>query len=207
MSCPRALGLLLVAALLAQGPLLAGPRGGRSEGRGFGPTRHFEAREVPVMPRFQAAPRIQAAPSVRLAEPPRSFARPPLAGNNWVPRTLVVPGADIRPVRLFGFATYGWGFRPLYWSPAWGWGFGWGYDPGYWGYYDTAREGRVQIKTNRKDAVVNINGAYAGTAGDLKSIWLEPGTYDFDIRVSGAEPFNTRIYVLAGKTVKLRPEF
>ncbi len=38
--------------------------------------------------------------------------------------------------------------------------------------------GEVKLNTNLKDAEVYIDSAYAGKAGDLKSLWIEPGAYE-----------------------------
>jgi hypothetical protein len=40
----------------------------------------------------------------------------------------------------------------------------------------------------------------------LKSIDLLPGNYTIDIREPGHDPFTAKIYVVAGKTTRLRPE-
>jgi hypothetical protein len=201
MSCPKIVGYIFVAALLAQGPLLAGSRPSRFGGHFSAPAFHAPAMTMPriqAAPRFEATRRFQAAP-MRQAVPRRQPVR-----DDWA-RGVVRDRDDFHPV--YAHAGWGWGFGP-YWSPAWAWGWGWGpYYPAYWGYFDTQQRGRVEIKTDRKDATVMINGAYAGTAGELKSIWLEPGAYDFEISVPNAKPFTTHVYVLAGKTLKLRPVF
>ena len=95
----------------------------------------------------------------------------------------------------------------------WGW-----YGP-YYGYYGPygfygpyrpyvySNVGEVKLDTKVKDAEVFINGAYAGTAGKLKSMWLRPDTYDLEIRAPGRAPYDERIYVVAGKTLHVRPDF
>ena len=57
-----------------------------------------------------------------------------------------------------------------------------------------------------KDAEVFINGAYAGTAGKLKSMWLRPDAYDLEIRAPGRTPYAERIYVVAGKTLHVHAD-
>jgi len=89
----------------------------------------------------------------------------------------------------------------------WGW-----YDPyfyGPWGFYPTyySNSGLVELKTNVKDADVFINGAYAGKAGKLKSLWLSPNTYTLEIRAPGQAPFAEKIYVVPGKTLKVQADF
>lgn len=62
-------------------------------------------------------------------------------------------------------------------------------------------KGQIQLKADPKDAAVYIDGAYAGTAKQLKNIWLDPGAYDLSVRAAGREPFQQRLYVLTGKTL------
>jgi hypothetical protein len=91
-----------------------------------------------------------------------------------------------------GFAPYGW------------------YGPGY-GYYPWTgaaipNAGEVKIDTKVKDADVLINGSLAGTTGHLKSMYMRAGSYDIQIRAAGQPAFEQKIYVVAGKTVKLHPD-
>lgn len=73
-------------------------------------------------------------------------------------------------------------------------------------YYPSPREenmGQVRLSTGEKDAAIFIDGAYAGLAKDLRTIWLTPHAYDFELRPIGATPVHQRVYVLSGKTVKV----
>ena len=104
------------------------------------------------------------------------------------------------------------GYRPLFWNS-----FGpycspffdlYAYSPiGYPGYYPGFARGpnmgEVKLHADDKKAEVFVNGAYAGVAEDLKSMWLEPGAYDLEVRVANRAPFNRRVYVLSGKTLKI----
>jgi hypothetical protein len=79
-------------------------------------------------------------------------------------------------------------------------------------------KGKVELAVLPKTADVYIDGAYAGAAGDLKKIWLSPGAYDLEISLSpqhtntarvgdpvpGSTPFHQRIYVLSGKSLKIK---
>ena len=94
-------------------------------------------------------------------------------------------------------------------------GLGW-YDPyyygGMYGPYEVypsvhSNKGEIQLKTNVKDAEVFINGAFAGKAGKLKSMWLRPDTYSLEVRAPGSAPYTQRIYVVEGKTIKLEAYF
>ena len=100
-------------------------------------------------------------------------------------------------VRVFvGRPYYGGWYRP-YWGPYWG--------PSY-GYYQNPNAGEVKLETKVKDAQVFINGAYAGTTHQNKSMYLRPGNYNIEIREAGRTQFAERVFVVAGKTLHLHPE-
>jgi hypothetical protein len=107
------------------------------------------------------------------------------------------------PAAIRGFVGVGVG-RPYYggfYSPYWGWG------PAYGGYYyGHPNAGEVKLDTKVKDAQVFINGAYAGTTHEAKSMYLRPGTYNVEIRESGHTQYAEKVYVVAGKTLHLHPE-
>jgi len=93
-------------------------------------------------------------------------------------------------------------------------GGGFGYGPGYWGgpgYYSpyafgTPNAGELKLDTNVKEAEVFINGAFAGTAGKLKTMYMHPGTYNVELRAPGRTRFQEKVYIVAGKTLKLHPD-
>jgi hypothetical protein len=93
-----------------------------------------------------------------------------------------------------GRPYYG-GFYQPYWGPYWG--------PAYTGY---ANAGEVKLDTKVKDAQVFINGAYAGTTKENKSMHLRPGSYNMEIREAGRTQYAEKVYVVAGKTLHLHPE-
>ena len=66
------------------------------------------------------------------------------------------------------------------------WGSYWG-PSGYYGYFPNS--GEVKLDTKIKDAQVFINGAYAGTTHDNKTMHLRPGSYNIAIRENGQTPF------------------
>jgi PEGA domain len=103
-------------------------------------------------------------------------------------RGFVVVG---RPHYYYG----GW-YNP-YWGPYWA---------PYGGYYAHPNSGEVKLDTKVKDAQVFINGAYAGTTRQNKSMYLRPGSYNIEIREAGRTRYAERVYVVAGKTLRLRPE-
>jgi len=87
---------------------------------------------------------------------------------------------------------------------------------GYYGPYDapwytpilfgepSPDRGIVKLQNAEKTAGIYIDQAFAGTAKDLRTIYLDPGAYDFEIRSDGKDPVYKRVYVLSGKTVKIK---
>lgn len=86
---------------------------------------------------------------------------------------------------------YGPGFYGAYWAPG--------------PYYGYPNGGEVKLDTKVKDAQVFLNGAYAGTTKDNKTMHLRPGSYTIEIREAGQTRFNEQVYVAAGKTVHISP--
>ncbi|HEY1754124.1 MAG TPA: PEGA domain-containing protein [Bryobacteraceae bacterium] len=111
--------------------------------------------------------------------------------------TPMTASAGIRVgVALGGPAFY----APGWYSPFWG---------AYWGpgpYYGYPNSGEVKLDTKVKDAQVFINGSYAGTTKENKTMHLRPGNYNIEIREGGQTPFSEQVYVAAGKTIHLQPE-
>jgi len=81
-----------------------------------------------------------------------------------------------------------------YWSP-------WGYGP--YDYYPNS--GEVKLDTKVRDAQVFIDGAYAGTTHDNRTMHLRPGSYNIEIREVGRTAFSQKLFVVAGKTLHLHP--
>ena|SRR5215469_9336248 len=105
--------------------------------------------------------------------------------------------AAIRGAIVVGH-PYAVGWYAPFWGPYWG---------GYWGpYYAYPNSGEVKVDTKVKDAQVFINGAYAGTTHENKTMHLRPGSYSIEIREDGQTHFSQRVYVAAGKTLHLHPE-
>jgi hypothetical protein len=91
-------------------------------------------------------------------------------------------------------------YGPGYYNPFWA---------SYWGsgpYYGYPNAGEVKLDTKVKDAQVFINGAYAGTTKENKTMHLRPGDYNIEIREGGQSAFNEQVYVAAGKTIHLEPQ-
>jgi hypothetical protein len=103
--------------------------------------------------------------------------------------------------RVGVFMGGGYGFAPMGW-------YGYGYGPYSYGpYYGVPNVGQVKLDTHVKDAQVFVDGAYAGTSGKLKTMWMRPGTYTIEMRAAGHPQFAEKIYVVAGKTVHVEPGF
>lgn len=109
----------------------------------------------------------------------------------------LAPMSASAAVRVFVGGGYGW-YAP-YWGPYWGYGY-----PGP--YYAFPNSGEVKIDTKVKDAQVFINGAYAGTTHENKTMHLRPGSYSIEVRDNGRTAFSQRVYVAAGKTMHIHPE-
>jgi len=103
--------------------------------------------------------------------------------------------------RVFIGGYYGGYYGPGWYAPYWG---------PYWGpygyYYGFPNAGEVKIDTKVKDAQVFINGAYAGTTKENKTMHLRPGSYNIEIRENGTTPFSQQVFVASGKTLHLHPE-
>ena len=109
----------------------------------------------------------------------------------------VSASAAVRGFVVVGRPYYGGFYRP-FWGPYWG--------PAYGGYYANPNAGEIKLDTRVKDAQVFINGAFAGTTHQNKSMYLRPGSYNIEIREGGSPHFTERVYVVAGKTLHLHPE-
>ncbi|HLH41277.1 MAG TPA: PEGA domain-containing protein [Bryobacteraceae bacterium] len=91
-------------------------------------------------------------------------------------------------------------YGPVWYRPFWA---------GYWGpgpYYVFPNSGAVKLDTKVKDAQVFINGAYAGTTKENKTMHLRPGSYSIEIREAGQTRLSQQVYIAAGKTIHLHPE-
>ena len=119
---------------------------------------------------------------------------------------FIVPIASARPHVFIRGGFYG----PAYWGPAW-YGPGWVYGPGYYwgpgyGYAPGPASGSVKIDTKAKDALVYVDGGYAGTVGNLKTFHLKAGEHDIELRdPSGHAYYQEHVNMLASKTLDLNP--
>jgi len=81
-----------------------------------------------------------------------------------------------------------------------------------WGFYSlnptpdlvySETKGEVRLTGAPKTAKIYLDGAYAGTADQLKHMWLDPGAYDLAVSAPGRATFRERLYILSGKVLKI----
>ena len=105
--------------------------------------------------------------------------------------TLTPMTASAARVVIMGGPAFGAGFYGSYGVPVYA-------NP-------SARLGEVKIETKLKDAEVFIDGAFAGTTKEAKTLRLRPGTYNIEVRHSGEPTLNEKVFVVAGRTIHLHP--
>jgi hypothetical protein len=110
--------------------------------------------------------------------------------------TMIPMTASAARVVVFG----GYGYHPGFYGGYYG-------DPYFWGpaYPAYPVTGEVKIETKLKDDELFINGAFAGTTKESKTLHLRPGTYNIEVRHLGESVLNERVFVAAGKTLHLHP--
>jgi hypothetical protein len=119
---------------------------------------------------------------------------------------IIVPAASAQR-GFYGRGYYGGGWG--WYGP--GWGYGWygpygGYPYGYgYGYYGSGpRFGDVKILDAGKDAMVYVDGGYAGKVRDLKKFRLSTGDHNIELRDPSGHPFyQEKVDVLPGKTLEI----
>jgi len=104
------------------------------------------------------------------------------------------------PIRTPGYFSY---YYPYDWSwDRWGWGnYWWPYYNEPYGYQPDT--GKIKLEQVDKNDQVYVNGAFAGDAGHLKTMHLPAGSYSVEVKHDGKNVINERVYVTAGKTIKL----
>lgn len=106
------------------------------------------------------------------------------------------------------FGPSPWGYGPGFYRPWWGM-----YDP-FWtssfihpalygGFYNGPNMGQIRLEAP-KDASVYLDGAFAGVAEKLKTIPLEPGIYELEVKGASGGEFRKKVYILSGKTLNIR---
>ena len=117
-----------------------------------------------------------------------AVAQPLLGAQRFVRR--VPPVIVVQP--HYGFA------------PAWhyGWHDPWWNRPTY--VVPPSNTGEVKIDTHMKDALVYVDGGYAGVSGKLKHFDLRPGNHDIELRdSSGRTIYHQRVQVILDKTTEI----
>jgi hypothetical protein len=106
----------------------------------------------------------------------------------------------------FGGRYWGSWYDPWYGSP-------WFYPPYFHpaflgGFARGPAMGEIKLQSEERDAEVFLDGAYAGTVRERRSMWLEPGAYNLEVRAANRRPYARRVYVLSGRTLRIsaRPD-
>jgi PEGA domain-containing protein len=118
----------------------------------------------------------------------RSYWGGPFVGFGYYPYRYYSPFYD--PF----YGPYYWPYYRSFYGPAYPSAY---YGPGY-------GRGEVKLSVDPKYAKVYVDGAFAGRAEDLKHIYLKPGTYTLSVQAQGHETYTEKIYVLSGKTLKIK---
>jgi hypothetical protein len=105
----------------------------------------------------------------------------------------------------YGFYGPGWFYGPSFY---WGWGpgyYGYGYGSGYGEGYSNGT-GHVKLDMQAKDALVYVDGGYAGLSGKLKDFPLKAGNHKIELRdPSGHTFYQQSINVIPGRTIDVNP--
>lgn len=117
--------------------------------------------------------------------------------------TLLLAGAMLSLAPLGASAAV----RVFVGGPAFGYGFYGPYaGPGFYGpYAPHVNAGTLKIDSKATDAQVFVNGAYAGTVKDNKTMHLREGSYNIEIRHAGQTTFNESVYITPGKALHIAP--
>lgn len=108
-----------------------------------------------------------------------------------IDREVIVTAAPAVSTELFdGYQLYWTG----YWGPSWT-------GPAY----IYPRSGEVTLDTGGREAAVFINGSYAGTTQENKTMRLRPGCYRIQLRAGSETLYLEHVFVVTGKTIRLRP--
>jgi hypothetical protein len=107
------------------------------------------------------------------------------------------------PYPLFGVYPYGLAYPAFFCDPFWCAPASL-LNPFYSGSLAYAEDkGEIKLTADPKTAEVYIDGAYAGTADHLKTMWLDSGAYDLSLSANGRKGFHQRIYILGRRSLKI----
>ena len=91
-------------------------------------------------------------------------------------------------------------YDPFFWD-RYSWYYGY---PPYGSAYYPSTTGQVKLKTDRSEAMVYVDGGFAGKVKDNKNLSLTPGNHKIELRDSEGKVIAQRtVNVMLGKTVKL----
>jgi hypothetical protein len=152
-------------------------------------------------------PTVKAAESAPQTTPASTVPKDSSAENHRFPLKFggVTFGAGYGYGMCYPYYAYEpYGLYPYYnapfvWSPYW---------RGYSLNDPSSDKGQIRLttaplSTAPKTAQVFLDGAYAGTADQLKSMWLAPGAYTLSVSTQSGESFHQRVNVLTGKSLKI----
>jgi hypothetical protein len=124
-----------------------------------------------------------------------------LAAADPQPRTRVRLGG-VSVGAGYSYAPGFWPYYPAFWGP---YGFyGPVFHPGYYdGFVYRENMGEVRLRVEPERAEVFLDGAYAGTARERKSMWLAPGAYLLEVKADGRAAYSRKVYVLSGKSLRI----
>ena len=132
---------------------------------------------------------------------------------------MAIPSLAIPPIHLrgisvgVGYSHFSGPYYPYYYVPYYpGWYPAWtGWDPFWYPYASpmaynqpNADKGEVHLKDVAPQSEVYVDGAYAGLAKDLRTMWLAPGVYNVEVRSANRASVEKKIYVLTGKKLDVR---
>ena len=155
----------------------------------------------------QASDQTSAGP--KIADKDQKDAKPPrnihvrLGTASFGLEYSYFSGPYYYPYRVFGFYPYEMAYPVFFCDPFWCAPTPL-LSPVYSGSLAYAEnKGQVKLTAEPKTAEVYIDGAYAGTADHLKTMWLDSGAYDLSLSAMGRKAFQQRIYILSGKSLKI----
>ena len=114
------------------------------------------------------------------------------------------PDGFFAPFWGYGFYPGVFAYEPLFYEPFYYSSF---YGPSLPDLAYHSDKGEIRLEAKPASASVYLDDAYAGTAGKLKHIWLPPGAYDLTVARADGSMFHQRIYVLSGKSLKIKAKF
>jgi hypothetical protein len=128
---------------------------------------------------------------------PRRAAPPPSGGG-----TIIIPGYG-------GYYPWGWGYGGLGLGGYYGF-----YDPWWYGYqpyyYSSAYDGSIRLKVRPRDALVFVDGYFAGEVDEFDGVFqrlhVEPGPHRIEIRADGYETLTFDVRILPDRTVTYEGE-